>query len=234
MSTPDEQPRRPDQPADGARATRPRPRAVRRTAARTRGLIAVAAVGAVVVAVVAVHDVEASSSRPRLSVPRSLDHGRYTLTRDTSSDSDGGLDSDRKAPGMHAMTGVSGSYRRAPDSARHDLLDFDGDYGTVDDPARAVAGLLTWMQDSGEGSVAVPARTLTPHGAGAPLTCEVVKSTATGATPAYLPMCAWADSRTVAAVAETDYGHLAASPGAVDLIAFAVRADTVRTEVSAH
>lgn len=185
-----------------------------------------------VAALLGVHAVQSGDSGERLSVPHTLAKGTYTLTQNTSGDGNGGLDRHGDAPGMRDMTGVGGSYKAAPSpTTAHDILDFDGVYGTVTDRSRAIRGMLTWMGDSGEGEVAVPPRTLTPAGASAPLTCEVTSTTAIGDRRAYLPLCAWADSHTVGAVAETDYDHPAASAHAVDLAAFAARVSTIRDEV---
>ncbi|HEY3483027.1 MAG TPA: hypothetical protein VGL02_29450 [Streptomyces sp.] len=200
----------------------------RRRAVKVIPLVAAAGVAALL----AVHALEPGPSGDRLSVPHALDKGRYTLTQNTGGDEVGGLDRDGDAPGMHGMTGVGGSYKAAPSpTTGHDILDFDGDYGTVADRSRAVDGMLAWMRDSGEGDVAVPARTLTPADASTPLTCEVTSTTAVGDKRAYLPLCAWADAHTVGAVAETDYDHPATSPHAVDLAAFAAKVSTIRDEV---
>ncbi|MEV6013172.1 hypothetical protein AB0M29_41215 [Streptomyces sp. NPDC051976] len=188
--------------------------------------------GVGIAALLAVHVVESHDSGHRLSVPRTLDHGRYTLAQDAGGQESGGLDRNGDAPGMHDMTGVGGSYKAAPPrTSAHDLLDFDGDYGTVTDRSRAISGMLTWMGDSGEGDVAVPPRSITPAGASAPLTCEITSTIAVGDQRTYRPLCAWADSHTVGAVAETDYDHLATSAHAVDLAAFAARVNTIRDEV---
>ncbi|MFE7116721.1 hypothetical protein ACFU99_15030 [Streptomyces sp. NPDC057654] len=166
----------------------------------------------------------------KLSTPKSLEKGAYSMTRSHKGGDVAGLE-EGKAPGMHDMTGVSGSYAKMPRSTQHSILSFDGAYGTVSDPHRALSGLLTYMQDSGEGTVAVPAKETTPTGASSPVTCEVTKTTGDNGKPAYLPMCAWADSGTVGAVAENDYGHPATSADAVDLDTFARKVDAIRDEV---
>ena len=64
------------------------------------------------------------------------------------------------------------------------------------------------------------------------MTCEVVSNTADADHRVYLPVCAWADSATVAVVSRTDYADLAATASKVDLRAFASLAATVREEIS--
>lgn len=169
--------------------------------------------------------------RYRLALPHTLDAGTYTLSQNTSGDASAGLGPDGGGPGMRDMTALSGSYKGSAGAAAHELLDVDGAYGTVDDPGRAVSGILGFMADSGEGEVAVPAARITPAGAEEPLTCEVLKSTSDSGAAGFLPMCACADSDTVAAVAVANRLSLAVSTRSVDLTAFAERVNTIRNEV---
>ncbi len=199
----------------------------------SRGKVIAFAVVVVIGVSVAVYSItsEKDGGRAhRLSAPQSLEKGAYSMTRSHKGADVAGLHNG-KAPGVRDMTGVSGSYAKMPRSTQHSILNFDGAYGNVSDPHRALSGLLAYMRDSGEGDVAVPPKETTPTGASSPVTCEVTKTTGDDGKSAYLPMCAWADSGTVGAVAENDYGHPATSADVVDLDTFARKVDAIREEV---
>ncbi|MEV0266786.1 hypothetical protein AB0I49_36310 [Streptomyces sp. NPDC050617] len=200
----------------------------------SRGKTIAFAVVVVIAVLVAVFSITGKSKdngqAHKLSTPQTLEKGAYSMTRSHKGGDVAGLQGG-KGPGMHDMTGVSGSYAKMPRSTQHSILNFDGAYGTVSDPHRALSGLLTYMQDSGEGDVAVPAKETTPTGASSPVTCEVTKTTGDNGKSAYLPMCAWADSGTVGVVAENDFGRPATSADAVDLDTFARKVDAIREEI---
>ena len=222
---------------DGGRSAfavpaRPGDRPARTSRRRRVALFAAAAVVALGAGLLVRQGTQGSAAHGyRLTLPRTLDAGTYTLSQDTSGAAVAGLHPDGSGPGMRDMTGVSAAYKGSAGPTAHRLLDFDGAYGTVDDPDLAVRGILGFMADSGEGDVAVQPARITPAGAKEPLTCEVLKSSGDNGTPGFLPMCAWADSDTVGAVAVTDYLALAPSAGSVDLAAFARQVDTIRGEV---
>ncbi len=191
------------------------------------GLIGVLAIGGA--ALVLTHGVLSGSTAAayKLAVPPTVDKGRYHLHDRMHGQGIGGDAYRRSDSGMHGMTGVGGFYDAPSSYGRTDLLDFDGGYGTVDDPVLARRTVLRDFADSDGASTALGPQQIVPGRSGEPLTCEILMSEAT----TYVPVCAWADSHTVAAVAETDRGAPATSPSAVDLDAFAHKVDTIRDEV---
>jgi hypothetical protein len=195
-----------------------------------RGWVAAVVCGAAAVAVVTVRQIGADQGGG-LSLPHTLDHGRYTLVRDTSDSAAHAAWT--RSGAMHGMTPVAGSYRRAEPSGGRALLDFDGGSGTVRDRGGAVRAMLGYTEQSDGDTVAVTPATVRPAGSSGPLTCEVVLDRNVGAHPVYLPVCAWADGSTVGVVSGVDYASPAPAAADVDVRAFAALTATVRQEVGA-
>lgn len=201
-----------------------------RSARVRRGWAAAVACGAAAVAVVTVRQI-GSDHGGGLSVPHTLDHGRYTLVRDTSAGAAHAAWT--KGGAVRGMTPVAGSYRRAGPSGGRALLDFDGGSGTVADRGKAVRAMLGYAEQTAGDTVAVAPATVRPAGSARKLTCEVVLDKGVSAHPVYLPVCAWADASTVGVVSGVDYAKLAPTAADVDVEAFAALTATVRQEVGA-
>jgi hypothetical protein len=201
---------------------------------RNSGKVIAVVVGAIVFftvggagLLVALHD-RATRAEYRLSVPSSLEDGKYTLQQDISSK----LDSEmpvRDGEGGHDLHGSGGAYRSTAGGA--DELMVSGVYGTIDDPDTARQNVLEGTQSSAiVTGVAVPAKTITPAGSTEPLSCEVV-TTHVGVRDLPTPVCAWADSGTVSIVMRMSAANLTVSPDSIDLNAFAGEVNWIRDEV---
>lgn len=191
---------------------------------RRTGVVAAVVVGAVVVVGAGAAHRHSRAGGGHLSVPRTLDHGRYALVRDSGSAAAAGA-------WARGLTTVGGSYRHVDGSGARDVLDVDGGYGTVEDGARAVRGLLVYAEDTGGAQVAVSPQVFAAPGAGREVTCEVVGTDSAADHRVYLPVCAWADASTAGVVSRTDFAALAPTAAAVDLRAAAGLTETVRGEL---
>ncbi|MEV5511101.1 hypothetical protein [Streptomyces orinoci] len=165
------------------------------------------------------HSDDTSSPRYRLTVPKSLLHGRYTLDEDMSQTLADHLGS-RSGPNERHMKAAAGKYSSSGDPQ---LLLASGLYGQIRNPKRALASMLKGMSEADGAHINTAPRELTPSGTEEPITCEVLGYTRYGA-PGTLTVCGWSDHSTVATVSSPDSHH-------PDLQAAAKRAADVRNEM---
>ncbi|MFG2890419.1 hypothetical protein [Streptomyces sp. NPDC048248] len=161
----------------------------------------------------------------KITVPRTLVGGQYTLSKDISREAQSSVPTD--GSNSHGMKTVGGQYTSGMKS-----LVMLGLYGTVDDPDLAVDQIINGMTEDGRTEVAVEDKEFTPRGGGRPLTCGVDVRQQMG-QKITLGFCVWADSSTSGNVAETDAAELSKDPASVDLQALADKAGKIRTEVTA-
>lgn len=211
----------------------PPPRANR--TGRTLGIVAACVVGLAVLGFLAnrvseAGDLASGSGFPaathRLTVPKSLLGGTYTLAQDLSQTAgkkalDGAYD-----PKIRNPEPAAGQY--AADSGMGALV-ISGMYGQFKDPDSARRKMAEGAAEADGAGVSVPARDITPAGSGITLTCQVLTSKQQG-TEVALPMCAWADDNTAATVAVVTPQSAGRDPKTVDLDAIARTTLDVREE----
>jgi hypothetical protein len=138
---------------------------------------------------------------------------------------DTGLTSESKAEfakfGVHNAEGLNSAYQKG-DGLTQKRLNFQGIWGTVDDPGRAVDAGFTVLsaKKSGRGGtleLVGDRETFQPAGLNAVLKCQKAKLTSTDASQpaasATVPMCIWADYSTVGVVSISDAASLLAGSG---------------------
>ncbi|MEU7261304.1 hypothetical protein AB0B21_36715 [Streptomyces rimosus] len=132
------------------------------------------------------------TGRPmRLTTPRTVDGGAYTLEKDKAALQRDGLKLGSPPPGM---TQEIARYRGTRDSSTTGLM-ISGGYGTIAHPDSVVDGMFSGV--SGAGTTVVKQReTFRPDTAGGhvKIDCEVVRNASFG----YAPVCGWADGSTAA------------------------------------
>ncbi len=165
----------------------------------------------------------------KLTVPRTLLHGRYTLSSDLSASLR--QQYGEPQPGADGLTPAGGEYHAGPDSAL-DTLSFWGGYGHIGSPDLFRRGMLMGLGlPSGVRRVTEP-KTLTATGSGTEVDCEVLALTRDGTTLT-LPVCVWDDSGTAVTVTHETPRIAYQDPAAVDLQSLADLTGTVIDEVRA-
>ncbi|WP_185992910.1 hypothetical protein [Streptomyces sp. 130] len=175
------------------------------------------------------HKLPVSSGFPaaeyKLTVPKTLLEGEYTLQEDTSA-TDGKDIEDTYDPTIRDPRAVVTQYA----SKDGGTLIVSGMWGRIKKPELSRDAILEGAAE-GEGmTVAVPAREFTPAGYGITVACEVVRSEDGGVTST-LPMCAWGDDNTASFVAVVTEETALQDPDEVDLAEAARQAAQVREEM---
>ncbi|MFH8343887.1 hypothetical protein [Streptomyces sp. NPDC018045] len=134
---------------------------------------------------------EDGERRMRLTTPRTVGDGAYTLEKDKAALERDGLKLGSPPPGM---TQEIARYRGTRDSRPTGLM-ISGGYGTISDPDTVVNGMFRGVSSGGT-TVVRPRETFRPGGAGGnvKIDCEVVRNPTFG----YAPVCGWADGSTAA------------------------------------
>ncbi len=219
------------------------PAQVRRTHSRTSVVVA-SVCGALVLCCTAAVALSATANMSApvstVGLPRSLDGGKLTLTRDFSDEPGLALRSKHRtsAQGLKPVAGqyeglepVGGQYEGAPRNGGKpdDRLTVRAYNGTTLRPETTVHDLLTTLE--GDEASAGERRRITPRGGEGPLTCEVMLKDRTGGDEGVVevPVCAWSDKGSVGAV--LDHGPSVRGSYGSDLDAFAGRVDSIRAEV---
>ncbi|MFF4161298.1 hypothetical protein [Streptomyces sp. NPDC001678] len=162
------------------------------------------------------------SERYRLSVPRTLLDGQYTLVKDLSQTMDDSLADERNGRNEHNMKTVGGQYTATSGEGQQTLM-AAGSYGEIDDPQRALDSTFRGMNENEGVTVTTPAREFTPPGAQEPLSCEVYAYTRSGQSGS-ISVCGWSDRSTVATVSVLNGGP-------VDLDELAMKTSRIRGEM---
>ncbi|MFI9774640.1 hypothetical protein ACIHCV_08010 [Streptomyces sp. NPDC051956] len=191
------------------------------------------AVGVVIVGIVAVAMLgsEVDKSFPaaeyKLTIPKTVLDGRYTLTEDLSGtqgkeiedEADGAWDArDTKA--------AVGQYAATDPAKKNAGVVISGMYGRFKNTDLARKNMMQGAAKSDGAEVAVPAKDFKPAGSDVTITCQVLTK-----QQATIPMCAWADGNTGATVAEITPEIALQTPSEVDLDAAAATAAKIRSEI---
>ncbi|MEU9161916.1 hypothetical protein AB0D29_16800 [Streptomyces sp. NPDC048424] len=196
------------------------------------GLVIAIVVGSLVVFGAVVSAVESGGSFPeakyRLTVPKTVLDGKYTLVQDLS-DTEGkqALEGSRDARIRDPKPVVAQYSSDSPEPGS--ALVISGMYGRFKDPEGARKKMLAGAEDAEGASLEVPARDITPAGSDITVSCEVL-TMKKGSIKSTLPMCAWADENTGASIGIFTPEIARQEPGAVDLAEIAAMTLKVRAE----
>jgi hypothetical protein len=228
-------------PPDGPYGPDPHGRKGPQQGSRTRKVAGIVAISAMIAAGLAqlalgvLHDdgTGTPSGPPRtVTLPRSLDDGKLTLTRDFSDEPGLALHSESHETAVRDLDPVAGRYesRSKGEGAQDGHLIVRGYNGTTIRPASTIHDLLTTLE--GDEASAGERKQIRPPGADVRFTCEVMlkdTDSAGSAGVAEVPVCAWADNSSYGAVLERPPGD---GTFRSDLDAFAKRVNSLRSEVS--
>ncbi|MFI1399387.1 hypothetical protein [Streptomyces sp. NPDC020681] len=162
-----------------------------------------------------------------LTRPQTLLGGRYKLDDDMSEDYQDELAGTSEAN----IRDAQGSMARYLSQAEGGVLIVSGMHGRIKDPDEARSRILKGAGDSDGSTIAVPAKDFTPAGSEVAITCQVLTTKQTDGAASTLPMCAWADGNTTAAIALTSVKTAKQSPQEVDLKAVVEETVKVREEM---
>lgn len=163
----------------------------------------------------------------QLTVPATLLDGKYKLSEDQSDKHQDMLVGTSEANIRDTKATVA-QYLSASES---DVLIVSGMYGRIKDPDEARSRILKGATESDGSTIAVPAMDVTPTGSEVTITCQVLTTEQADGGTSTLPMCAWADDNTNAAVALVTPDVAAQAPEEVDLTAAAEATAKVREEM---
>ncbi|NED84250.1 hypothetical protein G3I76_29670 [Streptomyces sp. SID11233] len=160
----------------------------------------------------------------RLTVPKKLLDGEYTLLKDSSS-TDGREIEETYDPSIRDARAVVTQYT----SPAGGTLVVSGLWGRIKGPEFTRDKILEGATKNDGMTIAVPAREFTPEGYGITVACQVVRSKG-GGLSSTLPMCAWGDGNTASFVAVVTPETASQDPGEVDLEKAALDTARVRAE----
>ncbi|MFJ4911025.1 hypothetical protein [Streptomyces sp. NPDC088726] len=160
----------------------------------------------------------------RLTVPKKLLDGEYTLLKDSSS-TDGREIEETHDPSIRDARAVVTQYT----SSAGGTLIVSGLWGRIKGPEFTRDKILEGAARTEGMTVAVPAREFTPEGYGVTISCQVVRSEQGGITST-LPMCAWGDGNTAAFVAVVTPESASQDPEKADLGKAALDTAEVRAD----
>ncbi|KUN09830.1 hypothetical protein AQI96_25225 [Streptomyces canus] len=195
------------------------------------GLVALGVAGSVMRGVEESSGVGYPDAEYSLDVPRTLLGGRYELAQDLSDSVEAQRIEDQAegASGYKDTKAAVGQYSLGGDATKGTLV-VSGMYGRFKNPDRARESLLNGAA-AGEGSrIAVSPQDFHPDGADTTVTCEVLTKDQ-GGTEITVPICAWGDGNTGAAMTELTAATMTLDPAEVDLDEAAATAARVRSEM---
>ncbi|MFF9911667.1 hypothetical protein [Streptomyces sp. NPDC013457] len=161
----------------------------------------------------------------KLVVPKTLLAGEYTLVSDLS-DSQGKEIEDTPDLTVKDAEAAVGQYT-GKDGA---VLVVSGMHGRIKNAEVTRRSILKGASTEKGSTLAVPPKDFTPAGYGVTVSCQVTTSKDALATTT-LPMCAWGDDNTAAAVALVTPGSATAAPKDIDLAELAETTAKVRAEI---
>ncbi|GGU53985.1 hypothetical protein GCM10010274_48830 [Streptomyces lavendofoliae] len=165
----------------------------------------------------------------KLTVPRKLVDGQYTLAQDMSGTEGKKLLDESYSPFARTDGAAVAQYTAEQDGAVKALV-VSGYYGQIKRPDTERGSLLRGAGTAQNAKIEIPAKDVTPAGAEVKVECEVLSNTEAGNKVTF-PMCAWADGNTAVGVGVVDGATLAREPGDIDLAAAAEVTLKVRAEM---
>ncbi|MFB8077868.1 hypothetical protein [Streptomyces sp. NPDC056013] len=164
----------------------------------------------------------------KLVVPQTLLGGEFTLVSDLS-DTQGKEIEDTPDFTVKDATAAVGQYSGA-NGSDGSVLVLSGLYGQIKSPGSTRSSILRGAATDKGSKLVVKPRDFTPAGYGVTVSCQVTTSR-DGLSTTTLPMCAWGDENTAAAVALVGAGAATADPQDIDLADLAEKTAKIRAEI---
>ncbi|MGW7368001.1 hypothetical protein ACWGI8_32410 [Streptomyces sp. NPDC054841] len=164
----------------------------------------------------------------KITLPKTLLDGRYTLTQDHSDKSEAELAGTSKS-NIRGAKGVAGQYTSV-DKDGTGVLVLSGLYGRIKNPDLARDKMLEGAAEADGATVAVAPKDIEVTGSDVTITCQVLTMEQPGGEKSPFAMCAWADENTSGSIAEVTAKTAAQSPESIDLDAAAANTLKVREE----
>ncbi|WP_318207926.1 hypothetical protein [Streptomyces sp. SJL17-1] len=161
----------------------------------------------------------------KLVVPQTVLGGDYTLVSDLS-DTQGKEIEDTPDFTVKDATAAVGQYSGKDES----VLVLSGLYGQIKSPGSTRSSILKGAATDKGSTLVVKPRDFTPAGYDVTVSCQVTTSK-DGLSATTLPMCAWGDENTAAAVALVGAGEATADPKDIDLAELAEKTAKIRAEI---
>ncbi|WP_329283029.1 hypothetical protein [Streptomyces sp. NBC_00691] len=161
----------------------------------------------------------------RLVVPQTLLDGEFTLVSDLS-DTQGKEIEDTPDFTVKDATAAVGQYSGKDES----VLVLSGLYGQIKSPGSTRSSILKGAATDKGSTLVVKPEDFTPAGYGVTVSCQVTTSK-DGLSSTTLPMCAWGDENTAAAVALVGAGEATADPKDIDLADLAEKTARIRAQI---
>lgn len=161
----------------------------------------------------------------RLVVPKTLLAGEYTLVADLS-ETEGKEIEDTPDLTVRDAEAAVGQYSGKDDSA----LVVSGMHGRIKNAEQTRSSILRGAATEKGSTLVVRPREFTPAGYGVTISCQVTTSK-DGLATTTLPMCAWGDDNTAAAVARVTPESATADPKDIDLAELAETTARIRAEI---
>ncbi|MFF5918599.1 hypothetical protein ACFY8C_09650 [Streptomyces flavochromogenes] len=161
----------------------------------------------------------------KLVVPQTVLDGEFALVSDLS-DTQGKEIEDTPDFTVKDATAAVGQYSGKDES----VLVLSGLYGQIKSPGTTRSSILKGAATDKGSKLVVKPRDFTPAGYGVTVSCQVTTSR-DGLSTTTLPMCAWGDENTAAAVALVGAGEATADPKDIDLAGLAEKTAKIRAEI---
>ncbi|ORT61378.1 hypothetical protein [Streptomyces sp. CB03238] len=165
----------------------------------------------------------------KLTVPKTLLDGEYTLAQDMSGTEGKKVLEDTYDPNVRTGGAAVAQYTAQKDGGLKALV-VSGYYGQIKNPDVQRRSLLRGAGTAQNAKIETPAKDVTPAGSDVKVECEVLTNTEAGNEVTF-PMCAWADGNTAAGVAVVDAANVGQKPEDIDLAAAAELTLKVRSEI---
>ncbi|MFJ2934549.1 hypothetical protein ACIO8G_17485 [Streptomyces sp. NPDC087219] len=161
----------------------------------------------------------------KLVVPQTVLGGEFTLVSDLS-DTQGKEIEDTPDFTVKDATAAVGQYSGKDES----VLVLSGLYGQIKSPGSTRSSILKGAATDKGSTLVVKPQDFTPAGYGVTVSCQVTTSK-DGLATTTLPMCAWGDENTAAAIALVGAGEATADPKDIDLADLAEKTAKIRAEI---
>lgn len=165
----------------------------------------------------------------KLTVPKTLVDGQYTLAQDMSG-TEGKKVLDESHDNSVRTGGAAVAQYTAQSGAQVKALVVSGYYGQIKNPDQQRRSVLHGAGTAQNARIETPAKDVTPAGSDVKVECEVLTNTE-GGNRVTFPMCAWGDDNTAAGVGIVDSASLGQKPGDIDLAEAAELTLKVRAEM---
>ncbi|GAA2513834.1 hypothetical protein [Streptomyces gobitricini] len=165
----------------------------------------------------------------KLTVPKTLLDGEYTLAQDMSGTEGKKVLEESYDPRVRSDGAAVAQYTAEKDGEIKALV-VSGFYGQIKNPDVQRRSVLRGAGTGQNARIEIPAKDVTPAGSDVKVECEVLTNTEAGNEVTF-PMCAWGDGNTVAGVGVVDASSAGRKPEDIDLNAAAELTLEVRDDI---